>query len=912
MSLGFHVKTSNIQHPPSNMLQSAILPLAVAVLATGSVSGSALPILLGQVNTTIFPNATYPGAINKASLAGATFLESSPPHYPSPWADGTGDWAHAYAKAKDFVSTLTLLEKVNLTTGVGWEGEQCVGQTGSIPRLGFRSLCMQDSPTGVRDTDFNSVFSSGQSAAATWDRHLIYMRGRAMGQEHKAKGVTVQLGPVVGPLGRAPEGGRNWEGFSPDPVLSGIAVAASVQGIQDAGVVACVKHFIGNEQEHFRQAPESRGFGANISDSYSSNIDDVTMHELYLWPFADAVRAGVGSVMCSYNQVNNSYACQNSKVLNGLLKGELGFQGFVMSDWSAQHSGVSSATAGLDMTMPGDTVFNSGLSYWGANLTLGVLNGTIPQYRLDDMCIRIMSAFFKVNMTRDQPKINFDSWTSKTNASLHFAVNEGMQQVNFHVDVRGNHASIIREIGARSTVLLKNTGALPLRKPSFLAVVGNDAGANDRGPNGCDDRGCDSGTLGMAWGSGSANFPYLVTPAAALQRQALADGTVFQAITDDYAVDPINALVSQAGVTAIVFVNADSGEGYINVDGNVGDRNNLTLWGNGDSLIKSVAHHCRNTIVVIHSTGPVMVNEWHNNTNVTAILWAGVPGQESGNSITDILYGKVNPSAKTPFTWGPTRESYGTDLLYEPNNPGQNGGPPQVNFAEGIFIDYRAFDKQNITPIYEFGFGLSYTTFEYSNLTVSGGLPGNYSINSGMTAAAPTFGSGMATIQDFQFPSKFRAIREYIYPYLNSTDPKTASRDPSYGQPASAFLPPKALDSTPQRVLPASSAPGGHPELWDVAYTVSVTVKNTGNVTGQEVVQMYVGLGGPNDAKVVLRNFEKVSIDPGCEVRVQMNLMRRDLSNWDVKSQNWVVTGWRKEVFVGGSSRRLVLREVLK
>lgn len=124
-----------------------------------------------------------------------------------------------------------------------------------------------------------------------------------MGQEHKAKGVTVQLGPVVGPLGRAPEGGRNWEGFSPDPVLSGIAVAASVQGIQDAGVIACVKHFIGNEQEHFRQAPESMGFGANISDSYSSNIDDVTMHELYLWPFADAVRAGVGSVMCSYNQV---------------------------------------------------------------------------------------------------------------------------------------------------------------------------------------------------------------------------------------------------------------------------------------------------------------------------------------------------------------------------------------------------------------------------------------------------------------------------------------------------------------------------------------------------------------------------------------------------------------------------------
>lgn len=163
---------------------------------------------------------------------------------------------------------------------------------------------MQDSPVGVRDTDYNSVFSSGQSVAATFDRSLIYARGLAMGQEHKAKGVTVQLGPVAGPLGRAPEGGRNWEGFSPDPVLTGIGIASTIQGIQDAGVIACAKHFIGNEQEHFRQAPESATFGFNVSDSYSSNIDDVTMHELYLWPFSDAVRAGVGSVMCSYNQVS--------------------------------------------------------------------------------------------------------------------------------------------------------------------------------------------------------------------------------------------------------------------------------------------------------------------------------------------------------------------------------------------------------------------------------------------------------------------------------------------------------------------------------------------------------------------------------------------------------------------------------
>lgn len=113
------------------------------------------------------------------------------------------------------------------------------------------------------------------------------------------------------------------------------------------------QHFIGNEQEHFRQSGEATGYGFNISESGSSNIDDTTLHELYLWPFADAVRAGVGSIMCSYNQVNNSYACQNSKLLNNILKDELGFQGFVVSDWQAQHTGAAGALAGLDMTQPG-------------------------------------------------------------------------------------------------------------------------------------------------------------------------------------------------------------------------------------------------------------------------------------------------------------------------------------------------------------------------------------------------------------------------------------------------------------------------------------------------------------------------------------------------------------------------------
>lgn len=225
-----------------------------------------------------------------------------------------------------------------------------VGNVGSIPRLGFRSLCMQDSPLGVRFADYVSAFPAGGTIAASWDRGEFYRRGYQMGMEQRGKGIDVQLGPVVGPLGRNPKGGRNWEGFSPDPVLSGIAVAETVRGIQDAGVIACTKHYILNEQEHFRSpgAFEDVGF----VDAISSNVDDKTLHELYLWPFADAVRAGTGSIMCSYNKANNSQVCQNSYLQNYILKGELGFQGFIMSDWDAQHSGVASTFAGLDMTMP--------------------------------------------------------------------------------------------------------------------------------------------------------------------------------------------------------------------------------------------------------------------------------------------------------------------------------------------------------------------------------------------------------------------------------------------------------------------------------------------------------------------------------------------------------------------------------
>lgn len=221
---------------------------------------------------------------------------NSPPYYPTPKGGWVPEWEDAYSKAHAVVSKMTLAEKVNLTTGTGFLMGQCVGQTGSVSRFGIPRLCLQDGPLGLRNTDHNTAFPAGITVGATFDKKLMYERGRAMGAEFRGKGVNVHLGPSVGPLGRKPRGGRNWEGFGADPSLQAIGGAETIRGIQEMGVIATVKHLVGNEQEMYRMKNV-------VQRAYSANIDDRTLHELYLWPFAEAVRAGVGSVMMAYNDV---------------------------------------------------------------------------------------------------------------------------------------------------------------------------------------------------------------------------------------------------------------------------------------------------------------------------------------------------------------------------------------------------------------------------------------------------------------------------------------------------------------------------------------------------------------------------------------------------------------------------------
>ncbi|KXT06261.1 hypothetical protein AC578_9178 [Pseudocercospora eumusae] len=863
--------------------------------------------------TAPFPHVTYPDAVSQNPLtsAGTQSNQTSPPKYPSPWASGAGDWADAWKRATDIVSQLTLEEKVNITTGTGWSLDDCVGNTGSIPRFGIRSLCMQDSPTAMRFGDFSSVFPSGVNLAAAWSRGYAIARGVAMGEEFRDKGVNGLLGPVAGPLGRSPEGGRNWEGFSPDPYLTGALFAETVRGIQSTGQMAVGKHFIGNEQEHFRQVPETTQFDlGNITYPGSSNVDDTTLHEIYLWPFADAVRAGLVSIMCSYNRVNNSDACQNSYLQNYILKDELGFQGFIMSDWQATHSGVSSILAGLDMTMPGDVEFDTSTSYFGPNLTIGVLNGSIPQWRLDDMATRILAAWYFVDGDSEENNkpTNFNSWTLDTYGPFHSYVGPeyGYGLINEHVDVREQHGALIRAIGSASTILLKNVnGTLPLTGHEKLtAAFGEDAGPNLEGPNGCADRGCAQGTVAIGWGSGTGNFPYLITPDAAIQREITDHYGAYESILSNGALTQIQALArraAQVGGVCLAFANADSGEGFLHPDSNWGDRNNLTFWQGAPAMLRNVTSNCNNTVLIIHSTAQIELQEWKDHPNVTAILWAGLPGEQSGNSLADVLYGRVNPGAKLPFTIGRNRSDYGTDLLYH-----QNGPVPQFDFEEGVFVDYRTFDHRDIEPTYEFGFGMSYTTFNYGDLEVSKTNAGPYTPTQRNTEPAPTYGTIENDTSAHVFPENATRIPYFIYPWINSSNLQDSYGATDYGD--ESFIPEGARDGSAQPIPPAGGAPGGNPQLWDVLYEVTVNITNTGKVVGDEVAQLYVSLGGEYDPKIVLRGFERVPIQPGETVKVKFDLLRRDISNWDTVSQNWVITDAPKKVYVGASSRNLPLQ----
>lgn len=807
---------------------------------------------------------------------------------------------------------MSFAEKVNLTTGTGWGSGPCVGNTGSVPRLGIPNLCLQDGPNGVRFTDFVTHFPSGLATAATFNKGLMYLRGKAMGKEHKKKGVHIALGPVIGPMGLKAAAGRNWESFGADPYLQGIGGAATVEGLQDEGVIATARHLVGNEQEHFRQVGEwDENDWDRLQCSLSANIGDRAMHEIYLWPFANVVRAGVGSVMCAYNRINNTYACENSYLLNYLLKAELSFQGFVVSDWGAQHTGVSSVLAGLDMTMPGE-VFDdwlTGKSYWGPLLTRAVYNGTISQERLNDMVMRILAPFFaleNVQLPLEDDIPNFSSWTHHTYGQEFPYQHYGpIVQKNWHVEARSEFSdNTALTVTREAIVLLKNSGHnLPIDKNDGvrrLFISGQGAGPDSKGFN-CKDQRCVNGVLTSGWGSAAVGNPFVITPYEAIARKARERGIVVDYCRDNWDCET-NADLADYADLSIVFVNSFSGEGYVYLEKNFGDRQNLSLWHNGDELIEKIADKCHKTVVVVSSTGPVNMERWIEHDNVVAVVFAPPLGQFVGQAIADVLFGDVNPSGKLPFTIARKRQHYVPII----DDLTAGDMEPQDNFDRDIYLDYRFFDKHNIKPRFEFGYGLSFTNFKISNLKINEINPPSEYLPYPMEylPIIKTVEDDVCDPEDALFPhDDFDPNPGYIYPYLYNENVRLIDEEDTFEYPGD-YNPDQAT-SPPL----AGGALGGNPALWEVLYEVSVEIQNVGKIKGGYVSQLYIEF--PSTLLIsppkVLRGFEKVFLESGKSTKIYFNILHRDLSIWDSESQQWIIQTGTYKIYISSTSRRVEL-----
>jgi beta-glucosidase len=559
------------------------------------------------------------------------------------------------ARVDALIARMTLEEKIQLLHGENRRG--FIGYVPAIPRLGIPELALTDGPAGVRHGP-GTAFPAPVALAATWDRSLAQEYGAALGAETKAKGQNILLGPMVN-IVRVPEGGRNFETFGEDPYLTAQIATAEIRGIQSQGVMAEVKHYAANNQEKDRL-------------QVSAEVDERTLREIYLPAFEAAVReAKVGSVMAAYNKVNGTFSSENTHLLKDILKGEWGFDGFVVSDWGATHSTVEAANNGLDIEMPGSKFF-------GEALLAAVHQAQVSQATIDEKVRRILSMLVRFGFLDRPAKIG---------------------PLDYHAQ-----AQTARRVAAAGVVLLKNEGQiLPLDANNFksIAVIGAYA---DRATSG---------------GGGSARIAPLntVSPqgaiAATIGNRATLRFLKFVPGTDLSKSDPATTgagLLADAEQLAkecdlaLVFARDFETEGA--------DRAAITLPDEQDELISAIVRANPRTVVVLNTGCMVLVNRWAD--AVPAIVQAWYAGQDDGNVVADVLFGNVNPSGKLPITFPRTREDMG--VIAAEQYPGMNGSGL---YSEGVFIGYRHFDKDNIAPQFAFGHGLSYTSFDYSNIKLS-------------------------------------------------------------------------------------------------------------------------------------------------------------------------------------------------
>jgi len=586
---------------------------------------------------------------------------------------------------------MTLDEKLqlvhgNLTIQNPLGPRNAVGWVPGVPRLGIPDLLYADASTVGPATALPSSIAS----AATWDLNEAYKHGQIIGREMSAFGMNVHLGGNVNFTAREPRDGRTFETKGEDPILAGRIAAAHLKAIQDQYVIAGPKHFAMNDQETARTQANA------VIDERSARESDLLAFEIALKD------SKAQMVMCAYNLVNGTYSCENSHLLNEVLKGDWGFQGFVLSDWYATRSSVASALAGLDQEQPGQYFFGG---IWAPeSLKTAVQNGDMPLSRLDNMVHRILRAMYAAGV--------FD----------HPAVVQP-------IDATGD-AAIAQEIEEQGAVLLKNVGGqLPLSATSIssIAVIGSHA------------------DVGVLSGGGSAQIfpvggaaltlppecpPYTPSPGgaactnsseiydpssplAAIQAKVPGASVSFNDGTDAVAA----ATLAGSSSVAIVFVSQWESEGMDLQDLNFTNVVYPNSPVDQNALVAAVAAaNPEHTIVVMENGGPKLM-PWL--SSVSAVLEAWYPGQKGGEAIANILFGSVNPSGKLPITFPGSVADLPRPVIPIPNPPTSTAAFDVSCMVDGSNVGYKWYDAQHLTPLFPFGFGLSYTTFSITKLQLT-------------------------------------------------------------------------------------------------------------------------------------------------------------------------------------------------
>ncbi|MDR0892048.1 MAG: glycoside hydrolase family 3 C-terminal domain-containing protein [Mediterranea sp.] len=705
-------------------------------------------------------------------------------------------------RVDDALSRMTTAEKIAV---IHAQSKFC---SAGVPRLGIPELWMTDGPHGIRpevlwdewdqagwSNDSCTAFPALTCLAATWNPDMSTLYGRSIGEEARYRGKDVLLGPGVN-IYRTPLGGRNFEYMGEDPYLSSRMVVPYIQGVQQNGVAACVKHFALNNQEAYR-------------NQYNAQLDDRALYEIYLPAFHAAVTEGhAWAIMPAYNLYERQHLAENKRLLNDILRGEWKFDGVAISDWGAVHNTPRTVTQGVDMEFGTATdglragAKNAYDSYYLAQPYLKLIQeGVFSTKELDEKVRRVLRLGFRTAMNYAKPMGSMNS---------------------------PEHSAAARRIGDEGIVLLKNDGnLLPLNlenHPNIL-VVGENA----------------IKMMTVGGGSSSLKARYEISPLEGLKQRIGTQGQVSyvrgyvgdvggsyngvhsgQDLSDSRTPEQLQAEAVEAATKAdyVIFVGGLNKADHQDCEGT--DRLSLALPYGQDKLISALAkanHH----LVVVNISGNAVAMPWVK--EVPAIMQGWYLGSETGHALADVLTGDVNPSGHLPFTFPQSLNDVGAHRLGEypgratelerMKQPGHQGDTLDVRYNEGIFVGYRFADKERITPLFPFGHGLSYTTFVFSRPTVS---------QSTMTA--------------------------------------------------------------------------------DGSLTVRLTVTNTGQRTGEEVVQLYISdkkSALPRPIKE-LKGFRKVRLDPGKSQEVSFTIDRTALSYFDDQAHQWVAEPGDFEALVGASA----------